>query len=179
MKKVIVISGKAGAGKDTFGHMLELDLTRCGFNVLTTHYADLLKYMCRTLFGWDGMKDEAGRSLLQYVGTDVIRKQEPDFWVGFVAKVLELFPNEWDYVIIPDCRFPNEIQYMKDRGFDVIHIQIIRPDNNILTDAQSQHASETALDDVKPDYVIVNDGTTEKLHSSYRIKFDDNGVIQL
>ena len=55
-----------------------------GYSTLIVHYADLLKYMCKTFFGWNGEKDEFGRSLLQRVGTDCIRNVEPDYWVDFV-----------------------------------------------------------------------------------------------
>ena len=58
---IICISGKAGHGKDTLAGVLEEKLTQKGERVLITHYADLLKWMCEKLFGWDGVKDEAGR----------------------------------------------------------------------------------------------------------------------
>lgn len=108
--QVIAISGKAQHGKDTSAKILKNMLEADGYRVLITHYADLLKYMCRTFFGWNGEKDDAGRHILQYVGTDIIRQKRPDFWVDFVTDVLALFPDDWDFVLIPDCRFPNEIE---------------------------------------------------------------------
>lgn len=167
--KIIVISGKAGAGKDTLAKMMVEELEAKDKRVLVTHYADLLKYMCASLFGWDGKKDEKGRSLLQYVGTDIIRKKEPNFWVDFVVKVLSLFPDEWDYVIIPDCRFPNEIDVMKQAGYPVVHIRITRNNYMTLTASQQQHPSETALDGVTPDYVIENNGGLDDLRHSFSI----------
>jgi len=101
---------------------------------------------------------------LQYVGTDVIRKQLPDFWVDFIIQELRLFPDQWDYVIIPDCRFPNELNRLKEEGFDVTHVRIERSSHeNNLTEEQRNHPSETALNDVVPDYVIQNDGTITML----------------
>ena len=102
--KVITISGKAQNGKDTTAGLLKAALEADGYKVLITHYADLLKYICKQFFGWDGQKDDAGRHILQYVGTDIIRQKRPDYWVGFVTSILELFPNEWDYVLIPDSQ---------------------------------------------------------------------------
>lgn len=155
--KVITLSAKAQNGKDTTATILKQQLEEKGYKVLITHYADLLKYMCKTFFDWNGKKDEQGRSILQYVGTDVIRKQSPNFWVEFIASVLKLFPNEWDYVLIPDCRFPNEIEMMRDYGFNVTSIKIIRPNfNNGLTEEQNNHPSETALNDYKFDITITN-----------------------
>ena len=58
MKKVILISGKAQNGKDTVANILREVLHENGERVLVTHYADLLKYICRNYFEWDGKKDE-------------------------------------------------------------------------------------------------------------------------
>lgn len=162
--KVICISGKAQHGKDTSAGLIRDELTDHGCSVLVAHYADLLKYICRSFFGWNGEKDEAGRKLLQYVGTDIVRKKRPDFWVDFLVSVLDLFPNEWDYVLIPDCRFPNEIDTMKSVGFDVLHLRIVRPNFvSPLTEDQQKHPSETALDKYPADHIVVNDGTIEDL----------------
>ena len=89
--KIICISGVARSGKDTTAGLIQRRLHGNGKRVLVTHYADLLKFMCSQLFGWDGQKDERGRHILQYVGTDVIRKQLPDFWVDFIIQELRLF----------------------------------------------------------------------------------------
>lgn len=161
---VYCISGKAGHGKDTFAGILARKLEEKDQRVLVFHYADLLKWMCTKLFDWDGNKDEAGRHLLQYVGTNIIRNQRPDFWVDFVGDVLDLFPDEWDYVLIPDCRFPNEIERLRDRGFDVTHIRVIRDGFvSSMSESAKQHPSETALDDYPVDVTIHNDGTIEDL----------------
>lgn len=157
--KVICISGHAQSGKDSTATLLNEMLSGRGYSVLVTHYADLLKYICRMFFDWDGLKNDSDRSLLQRVGTDVVRKQRPDYWVDFVISVLQLFPNEWDYVLIPDTRFPNEISQLKEAGFDVVHIGIIRDNfESPLTEEQQKHPSETALDDTVPDITLHNPG---------------------
>lgn len=162
--KIICISGKAQHGKDTTADVLKETLEAQNKSVLVAHYGDLLKYICRSFFGWDGEKDEYGRTLLQRVGTDVIRKQQEDYWVRFISDILKFFPDEWDYVLIPDSRFPNEIDYLKDAGLDVIHVRV-RRDGFIspLTEEQQKHPSETALDFVEPDYILLNDGTLRDL----------------
>lgn len=162
--KVILISGKAQNGKDTVANLLHKALLEDNRKVLVTHYADLLKYICKNYFGWDGNKDEMGRQMLQYVGTDVIRKQNPTLWVDFVAMMLKYFHNNWDYVIIPDCRFPNEVTTMIENGFDTVHLRVVRENfESSLTEEQKTHSSETALDDVMPDFFIRNDGTLSDL----------------
>ena len=161
--KIIAISGKAQHGKDTLAGEMKKILQSKYYRVLIIHYGDLLKYICEKFFDWDGKKDDVGRSLLQQVGTEKIRSQEPDFWVAFVTKILRFFPDQWDYVLIPDARFPNEITYLRDNGFDVTHIRIHRPIDNKLTEAQKKHPSETALDDFPVDIHIKNDGTIADL----------------
>lgn len=163
MLKVICVSGKAQHGKDTTASMIKESLESRGEKVLITHYADLLKYICRTFFDWDGNKDEKGRHILQYVGTDVIRQKAPNYWVDFLADFLEIFDGEWDWVIIPDTRFPNEVDLMK-RKFDTTHIRVIRQNFiSPLTTEQQNHPSEVALDDYFPDCYIYNDGEMDAL----------------
>lgn len=164
--KIFAISGKAQHGKDTVAGILKETLVADGYSVLIVHYGDLLKHICRSIFGWDGKKDEHGRHTLQYVGTDVIRGKEPDYWVGFVAGILDMFPGEWDYVLIPDSRFPNEIEYLRARGFDVTHLRVVRPNfKSPLTKKQQQHLSETSLDGVEPDFRIENGGNLAELRA--------------
>jgi hypothetical protein len=111
--KLILISAKLQHGKDTTAELLKTELENKGNRVLIAHYADLLKHICRTFFEWDGNKDEKGRTILQYVGTDIIRHQCEDYWVNFMMDLLFMFREEWDYVLIPDTRFVNEIEYTK------------------------------------------------------------------
>lgn len=168
--KVICISGKAQHGKDTAAACLVEGLKAKGKKVLLTHYADLLKYICRTYFDWNGEKDDYGRTLLQRVGTEGIRAKEPDFWVNFVVSLLKFFPDEWDYVVIPDTRFPNEIDVLKENNIDAVLVRVERPGFiSPLTEEQQHHQSEIALDNYKYDYVLTNDGTT----SSFYIKIHD------
>ena len=143
--------------------MIEDKLTNRGERVLITHYADLLKFICTSYFGWNGLKDEDGRHLLQYVGTEVIRYKNPSLWVDFVAAMLTYFDGSWDYVIIPDCRFPNEVTRMAEK-FDTIYIRVERPNFvSRLTKEQLNHPSELALDDYAPDYKIINDSSKSEL----------------
>ena len=139
--KIITISGHAQNGKDFCANLIKQKLESRGNKVLITHYADLLKYICKTFFNWDGRKNTEGRTLLQYVGTDVIRKKNPDYWVNFIIGIFNLFPDEWDYVLIPDTRFPNENNLMKEY-FDVTTVRVTRPNyDNGLTEEQQNHES--------------------------------------
>lgn len=144
--------------------MIRDGLEEHGNRVLVTHYGDLVKYICKKFFGWDGEKGEYGRGLLQYVGTDVVRKQDPDYWVNFIIQMIRFFGDNWDYILIPDCRFPNEVDKLRDAGFCVQHLRVVRTNfESPLTEEQQKHPSETALDDSDPDVTILNSSSLEHL----------------
>ena len=152
--KIILISGKARHGKDSTAKFIKQRLEAKGNKVLITFFGDLLKYILTKYFNWDGKKDENGRTLLQTIGTDVVRKQKPNYWVDFLVELFTLFEREWDYVIIPDVRFRNECE--RFIGFDTINIRVERLNfQSPLTPKQQKHPSETELDNYEHfDYII-------------------------
>lgn len=74
--------------------------------------------------------------------------------------------KEWPNWLITDCRFPNELEAITSRGG--IRIRIVRPDNPYT---QSNHPSETSLDDVEL-LTIINDGNLEQLRIKVKEVFD-------
>ena len=166
--RVILISGSARFGKDSTAFMMKELLEKQKNKVLIIHYADNLKLFAKTYFGWSGQKDQKGRELLQWLGTDVVRKNYEDTWVDMIVALLKGIKTLYDYVIIPDVRFPNEIDKMCD-NFNCITVRVIRPDfDNGLTDEQKNHPSETALKDYPMEYELINDGDLKKLLETTR-----------
>ena len=166
--RVILISGSARFGKDSTAFMMKELLEKQKKRVLIIHYADNLKLFAKNYFGWSGQKDQKGRELLQWLGTDVIRKNYEDTWVDMVVALLKGIKTLYDYIIIPDVRFPNEIDRMRD-NFDCITVRVIRPNfDNGLTEEQRKHPSETALDNYPMEYELINDGDLEKLLNTTR-----------
>ena len=178
MKKIILVSAKARNGKDAVAELAKQELELKGEKVLICHYADLLKYICKTFFDWNGIKDDNGRTILQHVGTDVIRVKNhaPDYWVDFIANLLWMFYDEWDYILIPDTRFPNELERMIDNfGKErITSIRVNRPHfDSGMTQEQLNHPSECALDDYEFDYYIENNGTLEDLQLKVKDLLDN------
>lgn len=185
--KCIVISGKAGHGKDMTAYFMKEELEARGFKTLTIHYGDAVKWVLRDYFDWDGNKDEYGRHMLQYIGTDVVRKNHPNFWTKIVAKLLSAFDKEklFDAALVPDARFENEVQITMETIPDSICVRVQRenPDgtewiNPTLTEEQRQHPSETSLDDYGFDYVIHNDEGLETLKESAITVLKNIGIIK-
>ena len=161
--KIVLISGKAQNGKDTVANILKEKLEQKGNKVVITHFSDLIKFVCEKYFGWDGQKDEKGRTILQYVGTDVVRSIKPNYWVDFIIEFLSMFREEWDYVLIPDVRFPNEITRF-DESWDITSVRVTRLNfTSTLTEEQKNHSSEMALDDFYFDYTIYSESGLDKL----------------
>lgn len=153
---IICISGVAGSGKDTLAEVLQYTLKyRYNKKILIVHNADLVKYAAKIFFKWDGSKNEEGRTLLQTLGTDLIRnKEQEDYWVNFLITMVKASSDMlYDYIIIPDCRFLNEINRWIDEGFTVYSIKRVRDNlKSKLTDSQKNHSSETSINDIQCTY---------------------------
>lgn len=158
---VLLISAKAQHGKDTFATAFT-DVAKEKYKVLTIKYGDILKYVCKEYFGWSGQKDEIGRQILQQVGTNLCRNNNPDVWVNCVIEIVKGLQTEYDFVCIPDTRFPNEIEAWENTDFFTFTIRLNRENedgtsfDNGLTEEQKAHPSETALDDYCFNYEICN-----------------------
>lgn len=164
MRKIILISGKAEHGKTTLANILKEKLESYGNKVAITRYALYLKEIAKNYCGWDGNKDAEGRELLQQLGTNVIRQKlnKPLFHVGRICEDIEITQDYYDYVIIDDVRYENEIYYPitmfgKDKVYTVRIIRFNKKDDestfeNSLTEEQRQHISEVSLDNFTFDH---------------------------
>ena len=157
MSKLILISGKAEHGKTLLANIMKKKLEIAGKRVLLFSFAAYLKFICKQYYGWDGKKDEKGRTLLQHLGTDVVRKKNPDYWVKTIYEFIETFEDEFDFFIADDVRFENEIEYFRNIGIiDFLSIRIEREDfENSLTEEQKNHLSETSLDNYPFDLFLL------------------------
>lgn len=97
------------------------------------------------------------REVLQVIGTDIFRERiYKDVWAAAPFKA----QHRADIVIIPDCRFPNEMEYASGRS------TLVRIKRN--TGLIDKHPSEIALDDVPDqrfDMVYQNAGSLDDLLS--------------
>lgn len=179
--KIIMISGKAGSGKDTVANFFKDELIASNKRVLVMHFADLVKYYATQYFNWDGEKNEAGRNLLQEIGTTVMRGRYPEYWAEIIGKFIDAYTipehSFFDYILIPDWRFINEYEVVYDyaaiQNNETITIRIERYDdaglkwkNPNMTSDQLNHISECELDNFAFNWIIENRGTLEDLKNS-------------
>lgn len=76
------------------------------------------------------------REVMQYVGTDIFRKMDTNVWVkSTINKIIKESP---ELAIITDCRFPNEVEAIKNIGGKVLRLT--------RSPFLSDHISETVLD---------------------------------
>lgn len=170
--KVIMISGKSQSGKDCLAQLMKEELVSRGYKCLIIHFGDAVKWLAAEHFGYQGVKDEHDRAILQNLGTEIMRKKFPTYWAEIVAKFIAA-ANIWDIVLIPDTRFINEIDIVAEYNNDVVTIRVERYNadetqyyNPQMTEEQKTHISETELDDYVFEWILENSGTLEDFKDS-------------
>lgn len=93
------------------------------------------------------------RELLQIIGTDIIRTQNPNWHVDQIRQMID-YKNNY---VIDDVRFPNEVDMIKEIGGVLFFV--IRPNLEHV----SNHISETSLKWQDFDNLIINDKNLDNL----------------
>lgn len=86
---------------------------------------------------WDDGRQMTAREVMQFVGTNVFRKMKHNVWSS--ATINRIQKENPKLAIIADCRFPNEVEAVKEVGGIVIKLT--------RNPFDSDHDSETALDE--------------------------------
>ena len=200
---IIGICGFIGSGKDTVADYL------VNFHEFRREsFASTLKDAVAAVFGWDrimleGRTKEARewreqvdpwwaqrlamptltpRWVLQYWGTEVCRRAfHDDIWIASLENKLR---NSKDNVVISDCRFPNEIQSIRDAGGKIVWVQRGNlPDwydtaieanqghNYAVQELKMRkiHASETAWVGTDFDTIIDNNSSIDDLYQQAKL----------
>lgn len=170
MPRLIGIKGLAGHGKDTVANFIT-EFFSPSISVKMS-FAEPLKEMVSIITGIpkydiDHHKttylEEYGmtvRSLLQKIGTDVMRNQvHQNIWINIAERRLRDIPYH-KVVIIPDVRFENEMQFIRrHRG---IILQVERP--GVFDEEIHGHVSESGQSEMSSaDYTIANDCSLDEL----------------
>lgn len=145
--KLYLICGQAGSGKNTLSNLLKEELEKKNLKVCEIGITRTLKSYLKDFFGWDGNENNKPRTLLQELGTEVIRKElgMEDFHINHLIDDIKVLNKYFDVFIVSDIRLPHEIEVLNN-VFNCINIKVIRDnyDNN-LTETEKNHITETAL----------------------------------
>jgi hypothetical protein len=166
MNKPIIIGfgGDARNGKDSAGIILKEKLEQKGKSVLKINLADYLKFLVATYFGGSYERTPENRTKWQHFGTEKVREVDPNFWVDTIIRMLSVFGDDFDYVIISDVRFPNELFRFDDKDFETYSVKVERLNfENDLTPEQRLHSSETSMSTFPFDYYIKSENGLDKL----------------
>ena len=132
----------------------------------------------------------APRLVLQKIGTEVGRECYPNVWIEYglkaAKKILEC-PQDLIYdktrgvlpsktkdiikgVVIPDCRFLNEIDAI--HNLDGLVIRITRPYSGLKGTTHPSEVEQLSIPDDKFDHIIVNDGSLDDLKEKVIVLFN-------
>jgi hypothetical protein len=159
---IIGISGKCGVGKTTVADLVVAMLNARTIAAVRVAFGDMLKDEVAGKFkiDLDLMYSAAGKQttvchpdlpnptmtvgqVLQWYGTDVVRKADPDRWVRLVAEGDAEIAGT--VVVVDDVRFPNEAIYCRKNQGILVRLDPF-PGWKMPAGRDPRHESETALD---------------------------------
>ena len=158
--KIIVISGKASSGKSLSANIIKNNTS----NTVLLAYADYLKMYAKNICGWDGNEKDKPRELLQQLGVELIKnKIDEKMLINRIIEDIKVYSYFYDYIVITDARFPNEIEDIKKEFDNVISIRINREKYNLDKKYQN-HSTETGMNEYNNyDYIIDNNDDIKAL----------------
>lgn len=153
MKKIYILNGTGGSGKDTFVDFVSKYIETHKYSIV-----DLPKEAAKVL-GWDGRKTEKDRKFLSDI-VDIATEYNDSPFRDVESVVTDFKHNLIKAnVLFIDIRDPKDItRAVKTFGAETILIE--NPD---VRKIESNHA-DANVKDYDYDYIIKNDGTLEQLH---------------
>lgn len=161
--KVILICGQARSGKNELANYLRKYLNRDEKDnfvskTLIRGNAQSVKDKAVRDFKWNGVKDAEGRQLLIDITNEGYAK-DIHFWEKetFLEAVLhkEFVNKNCEYLIIPDWRYSQTVDYFNKVAEEVITMRVTRP--NLEKGTHSDHSSENDFRNFEVDYEVIND----------------------
>lgn len=178
---IFCVCGKAGSGKSLLANYLYEEYKKNGHDVIISPYTKYLKKYISEVLGKEINDNFKPRTFLQEFSSDLIKDKlgYKDFFIVRQLEDISIYKYFFDVIIIPDVRFPDEIECLKKRNYNVVSIGMIRSgfDNN-LSYAEKNDITEIALDDYKDyDFIVNNNEDVDLKNEVCKIirKVDKNG----
>jgi hypothetical protein len=163
---LIGIGTKKGSGKDTLAQFMYSAIKE---HCVIIHFADALKQevaeACQVPIQCIEENKPVFRPILQWWGTEFKRRffKDDNYWIEALHRKFLLYRVKPKIAIIPDVRFPNEFNFVKENNG--ILIKVCREQSY-----KDNHDSETALDNYTGwDHVIDNNGNLFELEDKARL----------
>ena len=162
LKKIFIIAGRARQGKDTVCEFIREYYKDYKILHLPNNY--YMRDYAKRIIGWDLEDASKPRELLIELA-DYGRSLNEHFYINRTIEDIIIFSRYYDIIVIPDARFPYEIEIPKEKFENVISINIKRPNyDSELSISQKNHPIETSLEKYDNyDYKIINDGNLQDL----------------
>ena len=163
LKKIFIIAGKARQGKDTIYEYIK-DYYK-DYKVLYLPNNYYMRDYAKRIMNWDGEDSTKPRELLIELADFARNNIDEHFYINRTIEDIMVFSNFYDIIVVPDARFPYELELPKEKIGNVITINVTRPNyESELTSENKKHSTETSLDNFNNyDYKIINDGSLEEL----------------
>lgn len=154
-KKIFIINGSGGVGKDTFVEYCSKFVT-----IKNISSVDKVKEAAKVLVGWNGEKDDISRKLL--VDLKRLSIEYNDAPTKYVQKEANEFMQEENQkIMFIHIREISEIQKVKELlNAETLLITSTRV-SKILT-----NSSDANVEQYQYDYYVTNDGTLEELEET-------------
>lgn len=161
--KIIILTGKAQSGKNASANIIKKYLEKQNKKTVIIAYAKYLKDYAKEITNWNGRETTKPREFLQQIGVELIKNQiDENMLINRIKEDIKVYEYFFDVIIISDARFESEIEEIKKEH----KVTVIKIDGkeNILTNNQKKHITETALDNYNEyNYIIENKTTKQKL----------------
>lgn len=155
-KKVIIINGTGGSGKDTF-----VNFCSEFSNIINISSVDKVKEAAKVLVGWNGEKDEKSRKLL--VDLKQLSIEYNDYPTQYIKEQYKLFKDSNAEYLFIHIREKEEIEKIKN----ILDAKTLLITNSRVKLIKSNKADGNVLD-CSYDFIIENNGTLDELKQKAR-----------
>ena len=163
---IILIAGKARSGKNTLANYIKEELEKKNLKVVISPYTKYLKQYIESITNISITEENKPRDLLQKLSSELIKKKlgKENLLIERQLDDIEVYSYFANAIIIPDVRFPREIEVIKDKFNNVLSIGLKRENYTTdLTKEQQNDITEISLDNYNNYDIIVRNNNLKDL----------------